>query len=407
MIEFDQIVGDIKKSIDDRVSAAEKLAKEAGIRADATAKLVQAFTSSDYAKGDMSQVEQKACETLGCGILAVFHPDGHYRGAAAEHAADYDLDVKAMHGSTVREGGALVPDAMNSAVIVLLPKYSVFQRNARVVKMSARTEIWPKVNTDVTVYAPGEGGTITDSDLGLANVSLTATKLASLTYVSRELAIEDSVTQIAGIIGESFARALGKALDQAGFLGDGTSSYYGYSGLTGAFQSLASYSAQAASSVYGGLVTAAGNAYSEITLANFHSVIGALPEDFDAEAKWYMSKKFYHNIVWPLAETAGNASIFEILSDKKDKSFLGYPVEFTSVMPSTEANSQLCCFLGDLKMGAYLGQKRELEMATSEDVAFASDSIAVRGTMRAAINVFGYGDTTTAGPICALITFAS
>jgi HK97 family phage major capsid protein len=186
------------------------------------------------------------------------------------------------------------------------------------------------------------------------------------------------------------------------FLGDGTSTYFGMTGITGALRNVSDTISEIKS-----LIVASGNAYSEITLGDFRKVVGILPEDADENAQWYMNKKFYYNVVYPLAETAGVANLFEILSDRKGRFLLGYPVEFVSSMPSTEANSQICAILGDLSMGAYLGQRKGLTIAKSSDVYFANDQLGIRGIERVDVSAFGVGDTEEAGPIVALITAPS
>lgn len=156
-----------------------------------------------------------------------------------------------------------------------------------------------------------------------------------------------------------------------------------------------------------GLKVASGNAYSEITLGDFKGVVAILPDEADDDAAWFMSKKFYYTVVYPLAETAGVANVFEVLSDRKQRYLYGYPVEFVSAMPSTEANSQICAILGDLKLGAFLGERRILEISKSTEAFFAEDQIGFRATERIDINAHGTGDTTDAGPIVALITAPS
>ncbi len=94
-------------------------------------------------------------------------------------------------------------------------------------------------------------------------------------------------------------------------------------------------------------------------------------------------------------------------SDRKQRYRYGYPVEFVAQMPSVEANSQICAILGDLKMGAFLGERRQLEIAKSDQAYFAEDQIGFRATERIDINAHGVGDTTDAGPIVALITAAA
>jgi HK97 family phage major capsid protein len=91
----------------------------------------------------------------------------------------------------------------------------------------------------------------------------------------------------------------------------------------------------------------------------------------------------------------------------RQKTFFGYPVKFSQVMPNAEANSQICALLANLRQGAYLGTRGGIEIAQSSERYFDQGLIAVLCRDRVAINVHGVGDTTNAGPICGLITAAS
>jgi HK97 family phage major capsid protein len=124
-----------------------------------------------------------------------------------------------------------------------------------------------------------------------------------------------------------------------------------------------------------------------------------------------MHKSFFFNVVLPLlwAESAGQPILGTptYFEQGPSKYLLGYPVEFTAAMPKVAANSQICALLADLRLGAFLGERRSLDIARSEHVFFKNDQLAIRGCERIAISVYGVGDTTDAGPICGLITAAS
>jgi len=248
---------------------------------------------------------------------------------------------------------------------------------------------------------PGEGNEITESDMSFSQVGLTARKLCCLAKVSSELE-DDSVIALGEILGISFTRSLAKKEDEIGFLGDGTSIYFGMRGIVGALRDV-----DATIENIKGLQVASGNAYSEIVLADFEGCVARLPDEADDGAKWYVNRKFYFAVMMRLAREAGAANIFEILSDRRERFFVGYPVEFVAAMPSVEADSQICAILGDLQLGAFLGERRAITIARSADVFFKNDQVAFRCTERIDINAYGVGDTTDAGAIVGLITAAS
>jgi HK97 family phage major capsid protein len=324
-----------------------------------------------------------------------------------EHAKQFgELILAAVGRKDMAEGinaagGYLVPEELSARLIDLIGKFGKYRKNATLISMKSDRLTVPELTADLTVYAPDEGGEITKSDMTFGQVGLNARKLCCLSAFSSELE-EDAVIAIGEICGMSMARSIAKKEDLIGFLGDGTETYFGMTGIVGALRAVDADIANIA-----GLVVGSGNAYSELTLDDFSDVVGILREDFDELAKWYMSKKFYYKVVYPLAKAAGVANIFEILSDRKARYLLGYEVEFVSSMPSTEANSQICAILGDLSMGAYLAQRKELTIARSDQRYFEKDQIGVRGVERIDTNAFGVGDTSETGPIVGLITAAS
>ena len=306
---------------------------------------------------------------------------------------------KAMVGSSQTGGGALVTVEQAPTILMLLERYGVYRANALPMPMGAGSSLVPKIDGLLEVTCPGEGGAATEKEPEIATISLTPKTLVALTAYSMELE-EDSLVALGELLADLFARSFAYYEDLFGFLGDGTSTYFGFQGITGALRKVDATIANIKS-----LVVGAGNAYSELTLANFNSVIGTLPDMADGNAKWYEHRYFYYTVFVALALAAGGTSASEVIigAGQKQKLQLGYPVEFTQVMPKAEANSQICSIFGDLRQGAYLGTRGGLEFASSSERYFEKGLIAVRGRDRVAVNVHGVGDTTDAGPILSLI----
>jgi HK97 family phage major capsid protein len=311
---------------------------------------------------------------------------------------------KAMTGSSQAAGGTLVLVEQVPSIIQLLETYGRLRANATVMPMSGGEAIVPKNTGLITMYVPGEGGTITQSTPTIPAITLTPKTLTGLTAYSIELG-EDSLVALGELLGGLFARSCAYYEDLCGFLGDGTSTYFGFKGITGALLAVDATIGNIKS-----LIVGAGNAYSELTLANFNSVCGILPDYADdGDAKWYEHRYFYYTTFVALALAAGGVRASEVIvgAGQRQKLQLGYPVEFTQVMPRAEANDQICSLLANLRQGLILGTRGGIEIAQSSERYFDQGLIGVRVRDRVAINAHGVGDTTNAGPICGLITAGS
>lgn len=311
---------------------------------------------------------------------------------------------KTMTGTSQAGGGALVTIEQVPSLIKLLESYGVFRASAMNMPMGAGATIQPKIDGLLTVYVPGEGGTVTGSDPSIGTISLVPKAMTALTGYSMELD-EDSAIPLAEMLADLFARSFAYYEDLCGFLGDGTSTYFGFRGIAGALRAVDATIANIKS-----LVVGSGNAYSELVLGDFESCVGNLPDFADnGEACWYAHRYFYWTVMVKLALAAGGVTATEIITNAatRQKSYLGYPVKFTQVMPRAEANSQICTVFGNLRQGAQLGVRGGIEFAQSSDRYFDQGLIAVRGRNRVAVNVHGVGDTSKAGPIVGLITAAS
>ncbi len=326
--------------------------------------------------------------------------------SARNWCADHGLTVRAQTEGLNEKGGFLVPEEFGTDLIDLREQYSVFRRNAKIVPMTSDTRTDPRRTGGLTAYFTGESDAITASDKTWDRVSLTAKKLSVLARMSSELS-EDSAISIADDLAGEIAYAFGKKEDECGFLGDGSSTYGGIVGATQALKGLSGTIANIA-----GLQVGTGNAYSELALVDFEGVVARLPEYADMNAKWYVHRLFYWNVMVKVMLASGGVTAAEV-EGARNKSYLGYPVEFTQVMPKAEANSQVCALFGNLAMAASLGSRRETTIALSEHSRFANDEIEIRGTERFDINVHSVGNASATaadregGPIVGLITAAS
>ncbi len=344
-------------------------------------------------KGD--RAEERA-HAFGQWLLA--NPFGNR--AAAQWCADRGLMTRAQSGLQNEKGGYLVPDQFGNDIVDLVEKYGVLRQHAKNVVMTSDRRTDPVIDGELDSQFVGELEEGDDQDLDFGMIGLTARKHMVLVPMSSEVT-EDAAISIADTVAMAAARAFAKKEDDCGFNGDATSAYGGIVGIREKLKSVDGTIADIQ-----GLQVGTGNAYSELTLADFEGVCGRLPDYADMGAKWFVSRKFYFNVMVKLLLATGSPTATEI-EDARARKFLGYPVVFSQVMPSTEANSQVCAIFGDLSLGARFGDRRAVTIALDDSILFRKDALLLRATSRFDINVHGVGDTTDAGPICGLITAAA
>jgi len=321
--------------------------------------------------------------------------------AARQWCMERGLLDRAMSEGVNEKGGYLVPEEFGNDLIVLIEQHGVFRRNSKVRPMSTDMRSDPLLTSELDSEFVAESEEGTDQDLTYSRVNLVAKKHMILVPFSSELS-EDSSLAIGDELAGASARAFAKKEDLCGFVGEATSTH---GGMTGIATNLKAVDGTIAS--IAGLQVGSGNAYSELALVDFEGVAARLPEYADQNAKWYVSKKFYYNVMVKLLLAAGGVTPTEI-EDARNKRFLGYPVEITQVMPSAEANSQVCALLGDLSMGALFGDRRSIRISISDQALYRQDDLLFKATERFDVNsAFGVGNTTAAGPIVGLITAAA
>lgn len=299
-------------------------------------------------------------------------------------------------GISGNKGGFLVPDEMERSLVRLRQQYGVFERYARPYPMSSDNVTVPRLLDDADAYWVGETDETTASDADLGGAEVVAKKLGSLVKVSSELD-EDSVVELGDMITDGMALKMAKKADQAGFNGDGSSSYGGITGLKNALNSAAIYDAPTGNT---GAKT--------LDLDDFESVMGMLPEYDMANPVWFVHKTVYAASMARLQLAAGGNTVSNLASGPV-REFLGYPVVFTQVMPSTIAGSPstILAYLGDLRLAATFGRRRGMRVKLSEDRYLEHDLIGVFATQRLGINVHERGETENTRPIIALKTAAS
>lgn len=328
-----------------------------------------------------------------------------------QEATQFVADQWAVHGENDTHGSRfLVPEEFMPDIIDLRLQYGVVRRLFQNEPMSSDTKVVPRQIQRLTAYFVDEDAAGTESNMAHDDVRLVAKKIMVLSRMSKELSM-DSAISLGDRLAKDISWSMAYKEDLCGLLGDGTSTYGGIMGAVTRLQDVDGAGTDSA-----GLKTGSGNAYSELTLADFNGVLGLLPTFARANATWVMSPFFYHTVAQKLELAQGGVTLTETKNLAKPMGrflFLGYPVEFSEVMPTAEANSQVCALLGDFSAGAFFGDRSGIEVDFSDSVTVGGqsvwerDQIAVKGTERFDIVVHSYGNASTAGAIVGLQTASS
>jgi len=267
------------------------------------------------------------------------------------------------------DGGYLVPDPLSDALINLMEERGVARQACQRVVMSADTWAVPKVTAHATVYYPAEAAAITDSDLAFNQISLTAKKLAALVKMSTEVT-EDSIVDIMNVVVESIAYSI--ALEEDKNLFNGVSGGVNTAGIAGDASvddtNVATSIANLALTDLTACASGIGN-----------PIIGASNE-------WYMSPVVFHSQVRDLLNAAGGNAIQDLEGGQRPL-LLGYPVNLVSCLPAAPASGELVAVFGDLRLGAYFGDRRALNFKVLNELYAENDQLGVVATERIDIKV--------------------
>lgn len=335
-----------------------------------------------------------------------------YRGPQFDAARQFVADQWAVHYSGDSNGShVLVPDEFSSDIIDLRLKYGVARRLFQNEPMSSETKTVPRQTGNFTAYWVGPNTAGTESNMTHDSVNLVARKLMVLGRMAKDLQM-DSAIALGDRAARDIAWSFAKAEDQAAFNGDGTSTYGGHIGARTRLQNVDGAGTDSA-----GLVTGTGNAYSELVIGDFHSVLGKLPSYARlSECRWVVSMPFFFTVMQKLEVALGGTSVVDVQGLQSGSGayrFLGLPVEFSDAMPSTEGNSQVCAMLGDWQLGAIFGDRSGSEVEFDDTVVIGGvsvwerDEVGIKGVERCDINVHDYGTSSAAGCIVGLQTAAS
>jgi HK97 family phage major capsid protein len=302
--------------------------------------------------------------------------------------------IKANNETTESAGGFTVPVITSPDLIYLRERFGLARQYSRVYPMTNDSLLVPNQTGSATVYHVGENTAITTSDFVFDQVLLQTVKLAALNPVSRELS-EDTIIDYASMAARDFAVKLAQQEDVDCFLGDGSGTYGGITGVFQAVYGLSGTKANIASLVLADAGQSAPNTFRP-SLANYRTAVGKVPVYPGINPVWIMHKVFWYNFIAPLLDALGGNAIMDIQQAYgPNPTFYGYPVIFSQVMPTSLAVNRPYMVLGDMSLGTAFGDRRGITIEMSTDRGFIEDQYLYKATERFAFKAFDLGNVAT------------
>jgi HK97 family phage major capsid protein len=320
-------------------------------------------------------------------------------------------EYRAQGYTTDTLGGNLLPAPVLDEVIVLVNEFGQFVPNVRSVTMTAETLSIPKRSGGLTGYWVSENNTISDSNAAWTRVNLVAKKLAVSNRLSNEI-LADSLIDLSSYIVTEIGRAFAKTIDDAGFNGDGTSTFGGITGVVKAMEATTGTSPVVP--LAGRYRSAAATSFETFSITDFTTAMAALPMYARSNAKWFISPAGFAASMQRLALTSGSGTGLAGGNNQNDVQnalglrFMGYPVVLVNVMDSVlgaDAAKTKVLF-GDLELGAIYGDRKAMTIRTSQDRYAELDQTLMVAVNRFDIAVHGVGTSSEVGAIVAMQTKA-
>lgn len=307
---------------------------------------------------------------------------------------DHGVEARTMVGGVNSAGGFAVPEELSNTIIRNVETYGVAPTALQNFTMSSDVLSIPKRIAGVSGAWMGENAEFSYSDMTGTQVQLVAQKFGVATKVSNEL-FADGVG-VSDLIAVEHSLAVAKALDEAAFIGDGTSSYGGHHGVAVKIDN-GSYTASVVTSDTGN------TGFETLDKEDFLRVMAKCPRYALPGARWYISPAGYHAAMQRLdLAQGGSVSVAQGFG----LTFMGYPVVLCHPLNSTLGadSGKIKCLFGDLAMAGALGLRQGYQLRVSQERFVELDQTLVSGVVRATCNFHSLGSTSEVGPVIALKT---
>lgn len=262
-------------------------------------------------------------------------------------------EISKVRGVSVKEmttddtgspyGGYTVESELAMEIHHLIGEYGVARREFNTIQLSKNSYKSIDLVTDVTVYWVDEGAAIKSTQVVLGQDTLELKKLGAIVTLTSEL-LQDSEIDLFSFIGDRVAEKFAAAEDAAFFVGDGTSTYGGFTGLIGI-------------SGTNTVTLAVASTFSSVGADDFLDMQDATPAAANSRAKYYMNRSI-RSLVRKLKDENGQY-IYSAPNGTDPAMLWDKPIVEVEVLPTKAqtAASKVFALYGDLKRACIFGYK--------------------------------------------------
>lgn len=236
-----------------------------------------------------------------------------------------------------------IADIVDAEILTYARESSVILRDARIWDMTTDKQSFPTETASSTTYW---GNTSVEAAPTVSEVQLDADELSAYAAV-KNATMADARSDIVSWLTESFAEAIGQALDTAAFTGDGEGLYGGVSGLL--------------SAKCGKSVTMSGStAFSQLSGTHLSNMIAQIAGVRKMGARFYMNGAIIH-FVRNLRDDQNRPIFIDTLGSQVSGTIWGYPYTEVISMPSTTGANTAFIVYGNMK---HFAVGRRLQVAS-------------------------------------------
>lgn len=246
-------------------------------------------------------------------------------------------------------GGYVVDSELSAEIRHMVTEYGVARREMTNLTLSKGSYKGNTLVTDVVVYWVDEGAVVGSTQAVLGQKTLELKKLGAIATLTREL-LEDEEIDLFAFLGSRVAEKFAEAEDKAFFIGDGTATYGGFTGI---LNETACVNLKLADTKISA---------TDLTADDLLDLQDAIPASVQANAKYYFHRTIL-SIIRKLKDD-NKQYIYQAPSASLPATIWNKPYVLSEVMPAradvTTANTKFIMY-GDLRQACILGTKGAME----------------------------------------------